>query len=103
MSGPATCPECGGRKGMRLGEHFLACPVCLGEGQVGGDGEPAAAGAERARRPAWEHPAVQAAGLCGFCFSAGEVLTLTGGPPGRPGLRILPCPRGCPRPRTSQT
>lgn len=81
VTDPIECPECGGRKGQRIGGLFLGCRFCGGLGWVGGDNEPAERGADLQAPPlppAWQHrvwqdPFVSAAFPCRLCFGSGSL------------------------------
>lgn len=96
MTDPITCPECGGARGERVGELFLACQFCHGRGLVGGDFEPAeqAEAVPPVKPPAWRHrtwqdPEVARGIKCRHCMDAREVTHLDE----RAGrMLVAPCP-----------
>ncbi|MFI9592914.1 hypothetical protein [Nonomuraea sp. NPDC052265] len=87
VTDPMTCPECQGRRGVRLGEPFLACTFCGGLGQVGGGGEPAERGEEPppdGPPPAWEHrvwsdPWIAETLGCRFCLGSKKLAHIEAG------------------------
>lgn len=82
MSDPITCPECGGKRGQRLGRLFLACRFCQGRGQVGGEHEPAEpCPPPSGPPPVWENPRWQtdpatAVLGCRWCLGARTVTSV---------------------------
>ncbi len=80
MTDPITCPECEGRKGIQLGDLFLACQFCGGLGRVGGSNEPAERGGQPPPEPppAWAHKVwddawIASAISCRLCLGSGKI------------------------------
>jgi RecJ-like exonuclease len=95
VTDPITCPECEGRGETSVGPLRLQCQFCHGDGQVGGEHEPAEGGHQRSdgyRQPEdgeeydpdvhgplpgiADHPAVTAFGVCSTCLGMGTVINL---------------------------
>ncbi|GAA2300651.1 hypothetical protein GCM10010149_57190 [Nonomuraea roseoviolacea subsp. roseoviolacea] len=83
MSDRIACPECEGRKGLRIGDLFLSCQFCGGLGWVGDTNEPA----ERSGTPpagpspVWQHrvwsdPYVASQLDCRYCLGSRHITSI---------------------------